>query len=152
MISLVLYGIVLVAQWFVYQKMGREGWEGILPLYNMYVLFEVLYGNGWKLLTLFIPFYNIYVACKLWIDLAYAFNKSAGFGWGLILLPSIFMPILGFSKDIKYGDGSYDVNVSTVFGSKNSNTADLLLKYKELLDMDAITQEEYEKKKKELLG
>ena len=34
----------------------------------------------------------------------------------------------------------------------NSSNADELKKYKELLDMGAISQEEYDQKKKELLG
>ena len=50
----------LVGSWMVYKKMGRQGWEGIVPIYNTYVLCQELYGNGWKFLLLLIPFYNIY--------------------------------------------------------------------------------------------
>lgn len=28
----------LVGSWMVYKKMGRQGWEGIVPIYNTYVL------------------------------------------------------------------------------------------------------------------
>ena len=27
----------LVGSWMVYKKMGRQGWEGIVPIYNTYV-------------------------------------------------------------------------------------------------------------------
>ena len=50
----------LAGQYLVFQKMRRQGWEGIVPFYSSYVLFEELYGDGWKFLTLLIPFYNIY--------------------------------------------------------------------------------------------
>ena len=80
MISIILVIVTLIASWMMYRKMGREGWEAIIPLYSSYVLFEELYGNGWKFLLLFIPIYNIYLTFKLYIDLAKAFNKPAGFG------------------------------------------------------------------------
>ena len=36
--------------------------------------------------------------------------------------------------------------------NNNTSVADELLKFKQLLDMNVITQEEFDKKKKELLG
>ena len=88
----------LVGSWMVYKKMGRQGWEGIVPIYNTYVLCQELYGNGWKFLLLLIPFYNIYFGIKMMIDLAKAFNLGAGFGIGLL--------ILAFGG-AQYKDGSY---------------------------------------------
>ena len=86
----------LVGSWMVYKKMGRQGWECIIPFYNVYVLFQVLYGNGRKMLLLLIPFYNIYVAIKLQIDLAHGFNQFGAFVLGLVLVNPVFMAILGF--------------------------------------------------------
>lgn len=51
-----------------------------------------------------------------------------------------------FSSKIK----QYDKN--SVATSSNFNTADEIMKYKQLLDAGAITQEEYDAKKKQLLG
>ena len=96
----------LVGSWMVYNKMGRQGWEGIVPIYNTYVLCQELYGNGWKFLLLLIPFYNIYFGIKMMIDLAKAFNLGAGFGIGLLLLPFVFWLILAFGG-AQYKDGSY---------------------------------------------
>ena len=82
MLSVILYVVMIVADWKVYEKMGRQGWECIIPFYNVYVLFQVLYGNGWKMLLLLSPFYNIYVAIKLQIDLAHGFNQFGAFVLG----------------------------------------------------------------------
>ena len=90
--------LYLTARWRIFRKMGRKGWEAIVPYYNVYVLFKVLYGNGWQMLLLLIPFYNIYVAFKLTFDLAYAFGKGGGFGLGLTFLSMIFSCILAFGK------------------------------------------------------
>jgi hypothetical protein len=155
--------VLAVAYWRVYQKMGREGWEGIIPFYNSYVLFEELYGNGWKFLLLLIPFYNIYVVFKCSIDLADSFHKSAGFGVGLALLAPIFWCILAFS-DAYYLDGSQEVQGDDVISQtinsfqnaaaspkKDENALEKLKELNELLDQGVITEEEFNAKKEELL-
>ncbi|MDE7245937.1 MAG: hypothetical protein K2O18_18450 [Oscillospiraceae bacterium] len=105
MLSLIVSIIVAAAQWQYFKKMGHEGWEGIIPIYSTYVIFQELYGNGWRMLLLLIPLFNIFVIFKLNIDLAHAFNLNTGFGIGLTLLAPIFSCILGFGSSI-YRDGS----------------------------------------------
>jgi len=104
-VSFVLAITSLVATWMVFRKIGRQGWEGIIPFYSSYVLCNELYGNGWKMLRLLIPFYNIYFSCKIYIDLARGFHKDTGFGLGMRFCPFVFMLILGFG-DAQYEDGS----------------------------------------------
>ena len=106
MIQIIAAILSMAGSWMVYKKMGRQGWEGIVPIYNTYVLCQELYGNGWKFLLLLIPFYNIYFAIKMMIDLAKAFNLGAGFGIGLLLLQFVFWLILAFGST-QYEDGSY---------------------------------------------
>lgn len=59
-LELIVTILTLAASWRIFQKMGRRGWECIVPFYNTYVLFEELYGNGWRMLLILIPIYNIY--------------------------------------------------------------------------------------------
>ena len=89
-LSLIIGILTLVAEWMIFKKMGRQGWDG----------------NGWKFLLLLIPIYNIYFVIKMNIDWAKAFNQGVGFGIGLLLLPFIFQLILAFGGD-QYRDGSY---------------------------------------------
>ena len=96
--ELIITVLSLVASWMIFKKMGRQGWEGIVPVYNMYVLCEELYGNGWKFLLMLIPLYNIYFGIKLYIDWAKAFNMGIGFAIGMLLLPFIFQLILAFGN------------------------------------------------------
>jgi len=117
------YIIIAAGQWRYFQKMGRQGWEGIVPFYSTYVLFEEIYGNGWRILLLLIPIYNIYVAFKLSIDLAHAFNQSTGFGIGLTLLPVVFSPLLGFGGAV-YGDGSAAVREDDAISRALDDLAD----------------------------
>lgn len=76
-VSLICGILTLVASWMIFKKMGHQGWEGIVPFYNTYVLCQELYGSGWKFLLLLIPLYNIYFIIKMQIDLAKAFNQGA---------------------------------------------------------------------------
>lgn len=96
--ELIITILSLVSSWMIFKKMGRQGWEGIVPVYNMYVLCQELYGNGWKFLLMLIPLYNIYFIIKLYIDWSNAFGMGVGFAIGMLLLPFIFQLILAFGK------------------------------------------------------
>jgi len=93
--------ISLVAMWKVYVKAGQPGWAVLIPIYNIYVLLEIIGRPWWWLLLLLIPGVNFVIAIILTFDLAASFGKSTGFGFGLLFLSFIFMLILAF------GDAQY---------------------------------------------
>lgn len=104
--------------------MGYEGWMGIIPYYNLYILFQELYGNGWRFLLTFIPIYSIYIYIKLYVDLAHAFHKSTRFGVGAVFFPEIFLGILAFGSS-SFGDGRSEIHredvISRVLDSFSGN-------------------------------
>lgn len=168
MLQLAVTILILAAQWRVFQKMARAGWEGIIPIYNTYVLFDILYGNGWRMLLLLIPFYNIYLTFRLNIDLAEEFHLGAGFGVGLTLLNPVFLCILAFGR-AEFGDGSraycstdpisetIDSAVDFVSGTvsghsrRDPEALNKLEQLKKLHDEGILSDEEYEKMKQDLL-
>ena len=97
-LSLALAVLGIVAMWKIFEKAGEPGWAAIIPFYNIYVLFEITWGNGWKFLFLLIPIANIVFAIITMVKLAKAFGKSGGFAVGLIFLSIIFYCILAFDK------------------------------------------------------
>ena len=97
-VSIILSLLLLVAEWRLFTKAGKHGWAVLIPIYNVWVLFEIICGRGTAMFRLLIPIYNIYWAIKSDIKLAHAFGKSTGFGVGLIFLSPIFMCILGFGS------------------------------------------------------
>ena len=105
-LSLLLGVAGVVACWLLFKKAGKPGWASIVPFYNVYTIFEITWGSGWRFLMLLIPIYNIYFVIKMNIDWAKAFNQGVGFGIGLLLLPFIFQLILAFGGE-QYRDGSY---------------------------------------------
>ena len=97
--------VTFASEWMIYKKMGMEGWESLVPVYNFYSLCQALYGNGWKFLFILIPFYNFYFGIKVYFDVAKQFNKKAGFALGLIFVSSIFTWMLGLGS-AQFRDGS----------------------------------------------
>lgn len=99
MVSII--GIVtIVAWWKIFEKAGHESWKAIIPVYNMYTMFEVAYGKGkgWKFLLLLIPCVGPIFYIMMLLKLAKAFGKETGFGLGLVFLNTIFILILGFGS------------------------------------------------------
>ena len=90
--------LAIVAMCKIFEKAGKPGWAAIIPFYNIYVLFEITWGNGWKFLFLLIPIANIVFAIITMVKLAKAFGKSGGFAVGLIFLSIIFYCILAFDN------------------------------------------------------
>ena len=90
--------LMVAAMWKVFSKAGQPGWAAIIPIVNMYFLCKVAGRPGWWVILLLIPFVNLIIFIILSIDVAKAFGKGAGFGIGLLLLPFIFYPILGFGS------------------------------------------------------
>jgi hypothetical protein len=88
--------LMIAALWKVFTKAGQPGWAAIVPILNTYFLCKIAGRPGWWVILMFIPFVNLIIWIILCIDVAKSFGKGVGFGIGLLLLPIIFFPILGF--------------------------------------------------------
>ena len=95
---LVLLVLYIVANFKIYSKAGEAGWKCIIPIYSTYILFKIIYGNGWKFLFLLIPIFGEIVAIVSLFRLAKVFGKGVGFGLGLWFLSPIFILILAFGS------------------------------------------------------
>ena len=90
--------VVIAGLWMTFSKAGKPGWGSIIPIYNVILLMEIAGRPVWWFLLLFIPVVGLVVAIIAYLDVARKFGKGAGFGIGLVLLPFIFFPILGFGS------------------------------------------------------
>lgn len=105
-IFLAIIAFMIVAQWKLFKKAGRNGWEAIVPIYNGYVLFEICGYPGWYIFLSFIPFVGSIIVfvftIMAYISLAKKFGKDEGFGILTIFFPYVCIPILAF------GSATYD--------------------------------------------
>lgn len=105
----------------IYQKMGIPGWKGIIPIYNMYGLYNVLWEKKYfwgylvaqvglavlksdgsnllvSLVALALSVVTIVLGMKLYIKLAKAFGKGTGFGVLTFFFAPICLAVLGFGS------------------------------------------------------
>ncbi|MGH7139466.1 MAG: DUF5684 domain-containing protein [Pirellulales bacterium] len=103
-ILLIYLGIIvtmIAGLWKIFDKAGKPGWAALIPIYNMIVMLEIIGKPIWWILLLFIPCVGLIVSILLVVELAKCFGQGAGFAIGMIFLPFIFYPILGFG-DARY--------------------------------------------------
>ena len=100
-IYFVIIVVVIAGQWKMFIKAGKPGWAAIVPIYNFIVLWQVSNQPVWVLILCFLPFVNLIGGIMLNVGIATSFGKGTGFALGLIFLPIIFYPLLGF------GDAQY---------------------------------------------
>jgi hypothetical protein len=112
--GLAYYAVWVVSLWTVFQKADQPGWAAIIPFYNLYVLLKTAGRHGWWLILYFVPLVNIIVHLIVSIDLAKSFDRGTLYGFGLWLLPIVFLPILGFGSARYVGPGGYHHRLITV--------------------------------------
>lgn len=103
--------------WKVLKKGNKPGWGALVPIYNVYLLCQMVGINTWWILIIIlspilceIPIIGefaelilvLYFVIIFNISLARAFNKEDAFAIGLILLAPVFYLILGFEKESQY--------------------------------------------------
>jgi hypothetical protein len=106
--SIVLFAMVFVtlaAMWRLFAKAGEPGWKCIVPIYGAVVMLRLVGRPWWWLLLMLVPVVNLYPAVMVCFDLAKAFGKGAGTGFGVLLLGPIFIMWLAFS-DARYVRGT----------------------------------------------
>ena len=114
LIGLAILAVTLFFQWKIYVKAGKPGWAAIVPIYNWYVLTEIVGRPAYwafAFVLSFIPIVGsvafLVVTVILQIDLAKSFGKETGFGLGLAFLSPIFAGMLALG-DAQYQGPSVD--------------------------------------------
>lgn len=103
--------IMIVSNWKIFKKAGLEGWEALIPFYNLWCLVKISGLEWWFFLIIILPILSIKFPLIGLISLIAVFfvnynlsikfeKEPIGFAIGLTLLPFIFYPILGFGKSI----------------------------------------------------
>jgi hypothetical protein len=90
--------VPLIGLWKVFEKAGEPGWAAIVPIYNIYLMVKISGNSPLFVLLLLIPLVNLLVGIKVMIDLADKFGKGVGYALGMMFLPFVFFPMLGFGS------------------------------------------------------
>jgi len=80
----------------VFKKADKPGWACIVPVYGVIVLCDIAGKPRWWALLCLIPIANIVAYILLSLSVARHFERSDGFGVGLVPLPIIIYAVLAF--------------------------------------------------------
>lgn len=98
----IIFLLVVIGLWRIFEKADQPGWAAIIPIYNLYIVLQIIGRPWWWLLLMLIPFVNIVISIIVAIELAKSFGKDAVYGIILLWLFSVIgYIILGFS-DAQY--------------------------------------------------
>lgn len=114
LIGLIIGIVMLVSIIKIFKKCGKPAIASIIPIWNTLVMCEIAEKPWWYLILLCIPFVNIYAMFVIYNGIAKRFGKGTGFVVGMMFIPVIFFPILGFKGQV------IDGNVSNV---QNNNVS-----------------------------
>lgn len=116
---LIISLILIISMWKIYTKAGKPGWAALIPIYNIIVLLEIIGKPLWWIVMFLIPCANIIFAVWMTNLLSKSFGKSEGFTVGLILLPYVFYPILGFGSATYLGPSAKEAQNAMSFDPNN---------------------------------
>lgn len=104
LIVLFIYGTIL--RWRIYQKAQKHGWAAIIPVYRQIVMYQVCGLSPWLMLLWFVPIFGwfamLIIAIMKRFCLSNVFGKGTLFGFGILLLPTIFQSIIAFNSRVEY--------------------------------------------------
>ncbi len=101
LIYLAITVAIIAGMWRLFEKANQPGWGVLIPVYNVILMLKVAGKPLWWLVLFMIPLVNIIFCILVPLAIARNFGKGVGYGIGLIVLPFIFYPLLGFS-DAEY--------------------------------------------------
>ena len=109
-IAILLIAVVMmVSLCMVVHKAEEPWWSQLVPVYNLYVLAKITFGNGWfalYVLLAIIPVVGAGLVSLIALYQMYLLAKAFGLGLlstiGLIILPFVFLPFMAFSSSVEY--------------------------------------------------
>ena len=95
---LIIYVITAIGMWKAFEKAGKPGWAALIPIYNYIVILEIVGKPIWWIFLILFPCTTLIFSIWTLNLVSKSFGQSEGFTVGLVLLPYIFIPILGFGS------------------------------------------------------
>ena len=116
--------------WKMFEKASVPGWIGIVPLYRDVKLCEIVMGNPWYCVKIWIAFclppigtiFCLYWKYQVGKATAQAYGKPESWAWGYLFLEPIFYMITGLGDASYYGKfGASDSRTGEARGARTVN-------------------------------
>ena len=112
MLTMFLFVVAMIAAtWRIFTKAGQPGWTCLIPVYNWYLMTQIVGLPPWTLLLLFVPLVNIAVGVLVCHRLAQSFGKDIMYTVGMIVpfTSPFFLMMLGFGDAQYRGPGQFSM-------------------------------------------
>lgn len=91
--------------WAQFEKAGRNGWETLVPFYNLYVFLRIIKKPLWWYLLLIFPFINVFMFMLMLVEMAKCFGKyGLGEQFFSVVFPFFYFPWIAFRKENQFLD------------------------------------------------
>ena len=97
-VGLIIAIITLAGVWKVVSKSGQPGILGIIPIINYFFIAIAAGKPAWWGVLMLVPLVQIVVYILILVAPAQRFDRGVGTVLGLVFLPFIFWPMLGFGS------------------------------------------------------
>lgn len=94
----------IIGTWKLFEKAGRKQWEGLIPIYNIFVWLKIINKPWWWGLILLVPGWNqLLMFGAMNVSMGRIFNRfSAKDTIMQIVVPFIYFPMLAYDETAQY--------------------------------------------------
>ncbi len=87
----------------IFKKAGVPAWKALIPVYNVYVILEIIDRPKWWIFMLLIPGVNLFYGAGICVELVTCFGKFSFKHHAMsVLMNGYYFTYLGFSKNEKF--------------------------------------------------
>ena len=102
-IYLAIIVLMVISRWKAFTKAWLPGWGIFVPFYNIVLMLQLWGFSGRRLLSILFPPLFVVILIINYFNIAQKFWKHWTYGFGILFLPFIFIPILAFDKSTYMG-------------------------------------------------
>ena len=98
-----IQAVHFLGTWRLYKAAGFNFWQALIPVYNAYVLMQIIRRPKWWVLLLFIPTINLIIFAVIWVETlrSFGWNSTKNTMLAIISL-GFYIYALNYSDNPKY--------------------------------------------------
>ena len=85
--------------WRLYRAAGFNFWQALIPIYNAYVLMQIIRRPKWWVLLLFVPTINLIIFAVIWVETLRSFGWNSTKNTMLVIFLRIYIYALNCSDN-----------------------------------------------------
>ena len=98
-----IQAVHFLGTWRLYKAAGFNFWQALIPVYNAYVLMQIIRRPKWWVLLLFIPTINLIIFAVIWVETLRSFGWNSTKNTMMVIISlGFYIYALNYSDNPKY--------------------------------------------------